>query len=292
MFVDEILVTFPKGATTTKASLLPFGDLQVGSPLFSRRTWDEYVEALGRAVNPMTIGMGDYTDHFRPTVQARLATAAAGDREQAQTMEELHKGFMDREIVPLLRPVIERSACLGLLAGHHDMGYTDGTNSTQYLCKALKVPYLGRGEAMLRVNLKWGTLTRCLSFTLWASHGEGGATTALTARKKLKDMMTHVQADVFLRAHSCDKFIFQEPLYFLSRSNPPRLRQGNRIIANTGGFSDSRVEGVDTYVERSNLMPKAMGWVEIHINVKRDCGPVVSPSAHGRQQAAYLVMGD
>lgn len=290
MYCNEMLVTFAKGRPTNRCSLLPFGDLQVGSPLFHEPTWQDYVKAVQAAVNPITIGMGDYTDHFRPTVQARLQTAVGSDGESKKTLEEMHREFMDTKIIPLLLPVVQASACLGLLEGHHDMTYSDGTTSTQHLCRKLGVPYLGRGEAMIRVNLKWGCAgRRVLSFDLWASHGEGHGSTVGTPVGKLQRLLAYMDVDVALRGHSCDKFIFQEPQYYLSDGNPPKLRQRNRIIANCGGFSDSRIEGIDTYVERANMLPKAMGWVEIHINVRREPG---GKNGYKGEGAAYLVMGD
>src|SRR5581483_6238411 len=146
-------------------------DLQVGSSVFMRSRWDEYVADVKRSANVLTIGMGDYTDHFRPTIQGQLKVALAKDTEAGKTFDQMHRKHIDKEVLPLLRPVVENSACLGLLGGHHDMTYADGTNSTQYLCNKLGVPYLGDGEAMIRVHLKHGT--SCLSFDLYATHGQG-----------------------------------------------------------------------------------------------------------------------
>src|SRR5581483_9922818 len=148
--------------------------------------------------------------------------------------------------------------------------YADGTNSTQYLCQLLGVPYLGDGEALIRVHLKINTV--CLSFDLYATHGQGTGGAVGSNILKLQRMLGHMDVDVILRGHSCDKFICQEPQYYLSHANPPRLRQRNRIIANCGSFSDGRAEGETTYVEKANLTPKAVGYVQIHINVRRD-GP-------------------
>ncbi len=294
MYTGEILAKFPKGGRQNLYCLMPFGDLQVGSALFSRPKWDEYVEAVSRAVNPITIGMGDYTDNFRPTVQGRFSNAVSADKESAETLELMHQAHIRRDVLPLLKPVVERSVCLGLLAGHHDMTYSDGTNSTQWLCRHLGVQYLGRGEAMLRVNLKHGNGRRILSFDLWASHGEGHGSTVGGPVGKLQKLLAYMDVDIALRAHSCDRFIFCEPQYYLSYANPPHLRQRNRIIANCGGFSDSRIEGVDTYVERSNMVPKAMGWVEIHIHVKREVGKPRPGRKKGwaGDGTPYLWMGD
>lgn len=285
MYVNEILVKAAKG-TQNRFNLMPFGDLQVGSAVFQREKWGEYVAEVKATPNVITIGMGDYTDNFRPTIQGRLY-AALGRDDSSKTIDQMHQKQIRDEVYPLLKPVIASSVCLGLLGGHHDLTYSDGTNSTQYLCRLLGVPYLGDGEALLRVHLKIHTML--LSFDLYATHGQGTGNAVGSNITKLQRMLAHMDVDIVLRGHSCDKFIFQEPQYYLSHSNPPRLRQRNRIIANTGSFSDGRAEGEATYVEKANLTPKAVGYVQIHVNVRRDVERL-----DGKQinHGAHLVMGD
>lgn len=277
MFINEILIKAQKGEAT-RFNLMPFGDLQAGSPLFIREKWDEYVNSVKTSKNVITIGMGDYTDNFRPTIQGRLY-AALGRDDSSKTIDQMHQKQIKEDVFPLLRPVVANSACIGLLGGHHDLTYSDGTNSTQYLCRLLGVPYLGDGEALVRVHLKIHTVV--LSFDLYATHGDGNGSAVGSNITKLQRLLAHMDVDIALRGHSCDKFIFQEPQYYLSHSNPPRLRQRNRLIANTGSFSDGRAEGESTYVEKKNLVPKAVGFVQIHINVRRD-----------EKGTQYLVMGD
>lgn len=277
MYINEILVKAAKGENT-RFNLMPFGDLQAGSAVFMKDKWNEYVADVKKTRNVITIGMGDYTDNFRPTIQGRLY-AALGRDDSSKTIDQMHQKQIREEVFPLLRPVIANSVCLGLLGGHHDLTYSDGTNSTQYLCRLLGVPYLGDGEAMIRVHLKIATV--CLSFDVYATHGQGTGNAVGSNIQKLQKMLGHMDVDVILRGHSCDKFIFQEPQYYLTHSNPPRLRQRNRIIANCGSFSDGRTEGETTYVEKANLIPKAVGYVQIHLNVRRD-----------EKGSHYLLMGD
>lgn len=279
MFCSEILVKAAKGHNT-RFNLMPFGDLQAGSSVFMKEKWDEYVTDVKISHNVITIGMGDYTDNFRPTIQGRLY-AALGRDDSSKTIDQMHQKQIREDVYPLLKPVVSNSVCLGLLGGHHDLTYSDGTNSTQYLCRLLGVPYLGDGECLLRVHLKVGTA--CLSFDVYATHGQGNGSSVGTPVAKLQRMLAHMDVDIALRGHSCDKFIFQEPQYYLSHAHPPRLRQRNRLIANTGSFSDGRAEGETSYVEKANLLPKAVGYVRIHINVKRD-----GDTGNGR----YLSMGD
>lgn len=283
MFVKSTLVRAAKGHNT-RFNLMPFGDLQAGSAVFVRAKWDEYVEEVKNTRNVITIGMGDYTDNFRPTIQGRLH-AAIGRDDAGRTIDQMHQKQIREDVYPLLKPVVSNSVCLGLLGGHHDLTYSDGTNSTQYLCRLLGVDYLGDGECMLRVNLKIGTSG--MSFDLYATHGQGTGGAVGSNISKLQRMLSHMDVDVVLRGHSCDKFIFQEPQYSLSPSYPVKLRQRNRIIANCGSFSDGRAEGETTYVEKANLAPKAVGYIQIHINVKRD-----DVNGGKNNGGRYLQMGD
>jgi len=167
------------------------------------------------------------------------------------------------------------------------MTYNDGTNSTQYLCQMLGVPYLGDGETLLRVHLNINGVI--LSFVLYATHGQGTGNAVGSSVVKLQRMLAHMDVDVALRGHSCDRFIFQEPQYYLSHAHPPKLLCRNRLIANTGSFSDGRSEKDTTYVERQNLVPKALGYVVVHINVRRDMERI---GARKINHGQYLVMGD
>lgn len=266
MFVNEIRVTAEKGHSS-RFNLMPFGDLQAGSTVFMKDKWEEYVNEVKTNRNVITIGMGDYTDNFRPTIQGRLKVALGSD-DAGKTFDEMHRKHIKQEVYPLLKDVVANSVCIGLLGGHHDMTYNDGTNSTQYLCNLLGVPYLGDGECLMRVHLKINTAI--LSFDLYATHGQGTGGAVGSVVTKLQRMLGHMDVDIILRGHSCDKFVFQEPQYYLSHANPPRLRCRNRIIANTGSFSDGRAEGETSYVERQNLMPKAVGYITVHIDVKFD----------------------
>lgn len=277
MYVNSLQIKAARG-NATRFNLMPFGDLQVGSPVFLRSKWDEYVADVKATENVITIGMGDYTDHFRPTVQGRLYNALGKD-DSVKTFDEMHRKHIKRDVYSLIKPVVENSVCLGLLGGHHDLTYANGTTSTQYLCELLGVPYLGDGEALLRVNLK--LYTAGLSFTIYATHGQGTGNAVGSSIAKQQKLLAHFDADIFLRGHSCDRYVFQEPKYFLTHTIPPKLRQRNLLIANTGSFSDGRAEGETTYVEKANLIPKAVGYVRLPINVRRDEAGV-----------KYLVMGD
>ena len=281
MFVNQIMVTAEKG-NGNLFNLMPFGDLQAGSAVFMKDKWEEYVNDVKKSRNVITIGMGDYTDNFRPTIQGRLKVALGSD-DAGKTFDDMHRKHIKQEVYPLLKDVVKNSVCLGLLGGHHDLTYNNGTNSTQYLCDLLGVPYLGDGEAMLRVQLKINTVN--LAFDLYATHGQGTGSAVGGAVLKLQRMLAHMDVDVILRGHSCDKFVFQEPQYYLSHANPPRLRSRNRLIANTGSFSDGRSEGETTYVEKCNLIPKSVGYIKIPIHVRRD---VENEKNHGQ----YLVIGD
>src|SRR5258708_22515721 len=169
MFINQILIHSEKGYGS-RFNLMPFGDLQAGSAVFQLDKWGEYVQDVKASKNVITIGMGDYTDNFRPTIQGRLKIALGSD-DAGKTFDDMHRKHIKQEVYPLLKEVIANSTCLGLLGGHHDMTYNNGTNSTQYLCDLLGIPYLGDGEALLRVNLKINTV--CLSFDLYATHGQG-----------------------------------------------------------------------------------------------------------------------
>jgi hypothetical protein len=60
-------------------SIFFFGDLQTGAAGFEREVWEEFKREFKTTKNAHVIGVGDYSDFLRPTMQAKLYGALAHD---------------------------------------------------------------------------------------------------------------------------------------------------------------------------------------------------------------------
>ena len=239
--------------------LRPFGDLQLGEPGFRSDLWDRFKKELTDDKDAYAIGLGDYSNSFRPTIQRELEKAFIKDNQAHKEFDTI----MSRSIVDLaeeLKPFKDR--IIGLCEGHHFHKYLDGTTTTQHLCQLLQVKYLGFVAMIQLITRRCGTDARTIN--IYATHGCGGARHSHSDLGKLeREIMPFFDADVYLRGHSTKVYVVPgHPLSRLSSNHgePLRLVQKQRWLVNTGGFMQGYVQGHTSYVEQTNLPPCALGW--------------------------------
>lgn len=255
-------------------NLYPFGDLQFGASGFREDLWNTFKNDVLKDRDALTVGCGDYTDLFRPTIQGRFEGALAGNKDAAIQLEDLHKDHMHK-IIDKLKTVVRKDNCLGLLGGHHDMDYRSGITSTQYLCENLGVKYLGR-SAIILVKFRPRSYFRNLGkhgtskvLKIHAQHGSGGSSYVSSDLANLeRKTMPYYNADIYLRGHSTKKSIAKTIEYDASEGSPPYLIEREKVLINTGGFMSGYEEGTGaSYVEKQNMAPASLGWVKLAIKI-------------------------
>lgn len=267
---------FIKVGNVRDINIYPVGDLQFGSDGFADALWKEWTEKVRRDPNALIIGMGDYSDHWRPTNQARLAGAMTGDPEFQASMDEMYQAH-NQKIFEKLAPLLKAGRCLGLLSGHHEFTYSYGINSTQELCQKLNVPYLGR-MAFLRLIIQDGKKQNTWTLKIHAQHGEGGAATISADVRNLEARTAPFwNADLILRGHSTKVYAFAIPQMDLTDhrgQDEPRLIEKKVTCVNTGGFMKGYLPGTqqnarETYVSKKNLPPAHLGYAVVHLHLAR-----------------------
>lgn len=257
-------------------NLRPFGDAQYGSKAFDINLWNEGVDEALSDPHTLTIGMGDITDNFRPTIRDRIEGAMIGDFEARQQMDEMHRDHVDKMIKILRLDKLFHAGygCLGLLDGHHYYRYSDLTTSTQYICQKLKLPYLGEMSAFLRLLFnfkKGGKHGATRNLIIHAQHGEGGAQYVSTDTSKIeRKTVPSFEADIYLRGHSTKKYGGGTDILYPTLSEPPRLAHKTIVWMNTGGFMRGYLENETTYVEKKMMAPARLGYGIVHIRIMKD----------------------
>lgn len=256
-------------------TLIPGGDFQLGAAgVRQDRIADLKVriKSLGRKC--LTLGMGDYGDIFRPSVEAKMTGSLGGDGDAQEQYDQLHKSHI-RMVAKQLAPIFLHGQCLGLLSGHHaERTYTDGITGTQYLCQLLNVPCLGV-MAMVRVRFLLGNREtykgtgNSLSLVIHAHHGAGSTGSIGADLNKLETKIApHWEADVYLRGHSTKVGGAHLPTRtHMSETDPPVGIQRDRVMLNTGGYLDGYAEGSSGYVQRAAMPPAHLGWGEVGIHI-------------------------
>lgn len=252
----------------------PVGDLQFGAPGFDDALWKDCVAKIKADPNALTIGMGDYSDHWRPTNQKKLAQAFVGDSDFKESIDELYQAH-NRKIFDKLAPIIKKGRCLGLLEGHHFHTYASGFTSTQELCQMLGVPYLGK-VAYIRLVFGAGRKkgrhypSHRWAMKIHAQHGDGGAAFVGPDIANLERKTTpYWNADLFLRGHSTKAWSAGVPLHDMNDYGKPRLIIKEKWMVNTGGFMAGYIENRETYVSASNMPPARLGYVTVHVQLQR-----------------------
>lgn len=215
--------------------------------------------------------MGDSTDlartHFREHIRGYKS-----DKNSQEALDEYVRAEIGK-LAQVLSPVKER--LLGAILGNHYWEFKDGTNSEQFLCKALDIPYLGP-QGVVRLDFDGVNKKKGHKVTIWAHHNGGSRSASSTAsdvRVMEKAEQTFI-SDIYLLSHTHRTHAFKTARTGIDHSNPPKLTQTTQVLARTGAFLHTMAEeGVialdrphfPSYGEEASYRPMALGQVEIKI---------------------------
>lgn len=240
---------------------------------FRKDLWDRWKKETISDKESYVIGMGDYTDSFRPTIRKILQGSIASiDPESYEQIDYPIMAQMQK-LAEEFKPFKHR--IIGLLEGHHYHKFISGMTSTQYLCQLLGVKYL---DFFAGIQL---IVKRCKkdssSVDIIATHGCGGAQHQHSDISKMeRGLIPSYDVDIILRGHSTKvSTVFGPPLFGLSRNTGKdiHLNRRQRLMVNTGGFMEGYTPGRPSgYVEQTNLTPCALGWPVIEIKNKQTVG--------------------
>lgn len=274
------------GVNSRRLRIRPLGDLQMGAPGFRKDLWERWKRDALEDKNSLILGMGDYSDRFRTTVDKKLVGVLASDTSAWAEMDELLMKEM-QGIAEELKPF--RHRILGLHCGHHHHKLLGGGCTDMYLAQLLRVKHLGF-EARIQLVYKRlkgeDTPAEGHVIDIWSTHGKGGASSVAQDLRELEAKISpHRNFDIFFRGHSTRAYAIPGPPKInLSRpTGKPNdtLREIKRgcYLVNTGGFMEGRVEGITTYPEQGNMTEIVLGWciVEIHIPPRGDLSILAWP---------------
>lgn len=242
-----------------------FGDLQHGAPGFDEDAFEQFKAEFKSTKNAVALGLGDYSDQFRPTMRDRIIKAT--DDSTRNQLDKLYIQDHDKLIDKL---AFLEGKLVGIHNGHHCHEFLNGTNSDQRLASALKAPYLG-----------WIASTRiCLSrqddhsysYTIISTHGQpnarrnGGAVAWLE-----NNFLSSWIADQYCFGHNCKSINWTPTERNIIRRDGQAgvIRQLPRAI-NVGGFCRGYTDGWESsWVERMGFAPQPIGWAVIRLKIRQ-----------------------
>lgn len=254
----------------TPFTIVPIGDVQLLDPRvpeynsWAKKSFVNHMKRIqDECPNPYYIGMGDYIDFMSPSNRDSFKKAKIYDASR-HWIEESGK-ILTEQFLELMEPFNTSGRWLGVLSGHHYVEFSDGTNSDQMVARELDAPYLGYC-AHIALRLRDANDKTRGSVNVWAHHGTGSR--RYPASKLVNDVVPYwPEADLYLMGHMHESDA--------SRINRMVIRgsevvQHNALAVVTGGWLKGYVSGVETYIERSMLRPRAVGAPVVEIHPYRD----------------------
>jgi hypothetical protein len=265
-----IAVTLPHQPLT----LIPAGCLHW--PIGDKQLLKAWIERVKKDPRARTILMGDTLDAARTHYRDHLKTYR-GDGNSQLALDEWHKRDVE-ELARLLKPI--RDKILAAILGNHYWTYADETNSEQYLCQLLKIPYLGP-LGIVRLDFQEPSVKSRQTrnqVTIFAHHhgGSAGGRTLGGDVNSLTKQETTFNADVYLLGHTHRRYGIPETSIGITSRGEPRVEAYDKIFVRTGAFYKCFVEDkpsverahIPTYAELKALRPTNLGWVELTIRFR------------------------
>lgn len=245
-------------------------DCHFGSPAFLEHEYERLATIIENDPLAYLIFQGDLIDSNRPSTRELKKIAYSARREEQEQEDDRNSFWIENKIVPKLKRIIKKGRCLGMLDGDHYMLNESGISTTQTICVRMGLPYLGDGQAIIRLHFRHrggekviGTVR---TLTIHVQHGIGGGGRAGTSVNRIDDMCNIWDGvDVFLRGHSHRGFIYPVAKYFVPQ-RLDKIEQRDIWLVNTPSFRTGIVMGKTDYAESRNYGATAYKYPVLHIS--------------------------
>jgi hypothetical protein len=243
-------------------------------PVGQKELIRQWVDRVDKARNAVALLMGDTFDLGRTHFRDHIRTYRA-DQNSQLSLDKMVRHEVE-SLASLLLPISDKIA--GAILGNHYWTFSDETNSEQYLCQLLEIPYLGP-VGLVRVDFR-GEKSVEDSVVIYAHHhggGKGGRTTgadvAVLERTELQ-----YDADIYVAGHTHRRFGFKLPKLGVTRRGAPRVTSKTKVLVRSGAFLEGFKEDEPSatqphhpgYAEVNALRPTDLGWVEVSIRPTKD----------------------
>ena len=233
-------------------------DLHIKGDGFREDLFGTFINIQKRDKNSVWTGTGDMGDPDRNSRREIDNIANANRSSEIITQNEKNKLWVENYIIPKLAPIAD--SCIGLLAGDHYM-MIDGKPCTEYICKRLKIPYLGERSSFVVLNFLQPNNSG-LRYIIHARHGKTSAST------QGGDLASNIKAnsgqiaDLFLGGHTHKANTCATRIEFVNSHGYVK----NRVVwyMRGGSFLDS-----PGYAKKAEYTPLPVGWGEVELTVGR-----------------------
>jgi hypothetical protein len=245
--------------------------MHLGARTSAENKFKRLVQWILKKPDCYAIGLGDYADLITRQ-DLRRFTGTVNKEDLMQEIDSLVNNQRDM-IVHNLKPLADAGKLLGLAEGNHEESIKKhySFDVMKDVCKTLGVPNLGY-SFFYRMAIKKGTHNVIKNVIIYGSHGFSSSRRGGAAMNKRELIMANYDADIILMAHDHHKFGRRFIRLGITEKGEPRLIKKPVIIAATGSFKKTLVEGHTTWEETRGFPPNDIGVVRININIKQEGG--------------------
>jgi len=122
------------------------------------------------------------------------------------------------------------------------------------------------GDAAI-TRLSFYNDTRSNAFDIFSTHGNVGGRRGGAKINRLEDMISFIDADIYLMGHSHIKATETKSTLYVDKSGKLKCRK--RILGVTGCFLHGYQTGATSYLEKWNYPPTDIGVLKIMINPRK-----------------------
>lgn len=260
-------------------TLIPFGDVHRHAPLCNVDRWLNFCEWGKNRKDTYYIGMGDYED-LLSTTERKMMNAAGLHESTKKTFEDL----MEDHVNEFYKEIkFMKGRCIGLLEGNHYGVFSDGSTTTQMLCRLLGCKYLGV-SSFVRLGFKGHGNARS-SLDIFANHGKGASRLVGGSLNTVQSMVDVADADIYLMGHDHKKSVATKTRLVLSGGNGNlRITHKKILFGRTGSFLIGYKGDAESYVSAKCLPPTDLGVLRVNMTPKRD-----KHTENGKQSDTFYI---
>lgn len=247
---------------TDRIRLIPFSDLHLGSSASHEGKFKDLVKWILSKPDCYAIGLGDYAD----LITRQDAKRFCGTSVKREILEHIDSLLNEQRdlVVKHLKPLADAGRLLGLVRGNHEdtIHKHYSYDLMRDVCKELNVFNLGY-SCFYRLHLKKKTLGVKRDIVMYCHHGFGSSRMSGAAMNKREALFARFDADIILMGHDHHKF--GKRSIRIGIDGAGRIVHKPVIIAATGSFLKTLVQGDTTYSEKFGYPPNDIGVVRIDI---------------------------
>ena len=250
----------------TPVSLFPFACVHKDNEGHCPDKWRGFLKEVKETKYAVALGLGDYYDWLRTHAREFLKSYNQDKNSFNYLHNDRRKAAND--FAKELEPIADKLALLSLGNHHHEFG--DGSNDVMEMCRALNVPYGGKG-GFLRLLIHRPDRPAHITLNILYHHGEkigGGATLGGDINAMVKKAEGW-DFDILCVSHNHKKHGVPASIVGVPKRGEMQLVEKPKAFIRAGCFMRGYVKDCVTYAEEAGLMnPTAIGHVRLDINPK------------------------